>query len=125
VSSFGRYTFVQDIDKYPAVKTLFQSSLFQDAAKQVCPSDKTYLDTFQFNFIIQVPGQTVALHLDAPYFWGATRFDFPQWLLVAMVFSNLFPDKFVDQIQVVAYVVQVEIYFSLRQNNQFIIRAVT
>ncbi len=104
VSSFGRYTFMKDIDHYPAVKTLFENEKFQNAAKQVCPADKTYLDTFQFNFIIQVPGQTVALHLDAPYFWGASRFDFPQWLLVAMVFSNLFKEQFIDQIQVVAYV---------------------
>ena len=49
----------------------------------------------------QVPGQTVAMHLDAPYFWGASRVSVPQWLLVSMVFSGLFRDKFVDQVQVV------------------------
>ena len=68
----------------------------------------------------QVPGQTVAMHLDAPfvpqpfpsqphspsqfhflrYFWGASRVSVPQWLLVTMVFSGLFQDKFVDQVQV-------------------------
>jgi hypothetical protein len=47
-----------------------------------------------------VPGQTVAMHLDAPYFWGASRVSVPQWLLVSMVFSGLFQDKFVDQVQV-------------------------
>ena len=61
------------------------------------------LYALQFNFIVQVPGQTVALHLDAPYFWGASRFHFPQWLLVCMVFSGKFDDKFIDQVQVVAY----------------------
>jgi hypothetical protein len=61
------------------------------------------LDPFQFNFIIQIPGQTVALHLDTPYFWGASRFQLPQWLLVAMVFSNLFADRFIDQVQIVGY----------------------
>ncbi len=45
----------------------------------------------------------MALHLDASYFWGASRFQFPQWLLVAMVFSNLFQDQFIDQVQVVGY----------------------
>lgn len=45
----------------------------------------------------------VAVHLDAPYFWGASRFHFPQWLLVCMVFSDLFYDKFVHQVQVVGY----------------------
>eukprot|EP01034_Spumella_vulgaris_P035949 gene35949-44329_t len=56
-----------------------------------------------YNYIVQVPGQTVAFHLDSPSFWGATRFNFPQWLIVSMVFSGLFQDKFVNQIQVVGY----------------------
>ena len=50
-----------------------------------------------------MPGQTVDEHLDAPYFWGATRFQLPQWLLVTMVFSGLFTDRFVHQVQVVGY----------------------
>lgn len=103
VSSFARYTFLKDLDKYPVIKNLFESEDFQSAAKSVCPAGKSYLDPFQFTFIINVPGQTVAAHLDAPYFWGANRFRFPQWLLVSMVFSGLFQDKFIDQIQVVGY----------------------
>jgi hypothetical protein len=101
--------------------------------------DDQVLDPFQFNFIVQVrpapaalaaeaithclaraqvPGQTVALHIDAPYFWGASRFEvsispttshappdrcppkFPQWLLAVMVFSGLFQERMIDQIQV-------------------------
>jgi hypothetical protein len=104
LSSFARYTFLNDLDHFPPAKTLFESKEFQSAAKRVCPANKTVLDAFQFNFIVQVPGQTVAMHLDAPYFWGATRFDLPQWLLATMVFSGLFQDRFVDQIQAVAYV---------------------
>ena len=38
----------------------------------------TSLDPFQFNLIVQLPGQTVAAHLDGVYFWGATRFQLPQ-----------------------------------------------
>lgn len=45
----------------------------------------------------------MAIHTDAPYFWGATRFQLPQWLLVAMTHSGLFAERFVDQIQVVGY----------------------
>jgi hypothetical protein len=92
-----------DLKEYPSVERLFTSPDFQAAAKRVCPKDKQYLDPFQFNFIIQVPGQTVALHVDGVYFWGATRFQIPQWLLAVMKFSGLFEDRFVDQIQVVAY----------------------
>lgn len=105
VSSFGRYTFVNELDNYPTVKELFNSETFQQTAKQVCPNftDSTVLDPFQFNYIMQVPGQTVAIHLDAPYFWGASRFQYPQWLLVSMVFSGLFQEKFVHQLQVVGY----------------------
>ena len=104
LQSFGRYMF--NPNDYPAVADLFESEVFQDAAKSVCPADKQVLDPFQFNFIIQVPGQTVALHLDAPYFWGASRFHYPQWLLAAMVFSGKFEDRFIDQLQVVAYLHQ-------------------
>mmetsp|Transcript_15918 Transcript_15918/g.26782 ORF Transcript_15918/g.26782 Transcript_15918/m.26782 type:complete len:447 (-) Transcript_15918:90-1430(-) len=103
VSSFQKITVVKDMDQYPLVKSLFDSEKFQKAAKSVCPQDRTYLDPFQFNFIFNLPGQTVAMHLDAPYFWGASRSRFPQWLLVAMVFSGLFLDRFINQIQVVTY----------------------
>jgi hypothetical protein len=101
VSSFARYMF--DLSIYPNIEALFETDAFQSAAKKTCPADQQYLDPFQFSFIIQVPGQTVALHLDGPYFWGATRFDYPQWLLVAMVYSNLFSEHFVNQVQVVGY----------------------
>lgn len=102
VSSFGVYM-IDSIENYPVINELFVSENFQTAAKKICPSDKQVLDPFQFNFIIQIPGQTVALHIDAPYFWGASRFQLPQWLLAAMVFSNLFADRFIDQVQVVGY----------------------
>jgi hypothetical protein len=101
VQSFARYIF--DLNAYPEVKNLFESDDFQAAAKKICPRNQQHLDPFQFSFIIQLPGQTVAMHLDGPYFWGATRFDYPQWLLAAMVYSNLFMDKFVNQVQVVGY----------------------
>eukprot|EP00729_Bicosta_minor_P019753 gene19753-2723_t len=81
VLSFGRYIFTPE--EYPVVNSLFKGAKFQTAAGNIC--------------------QTVPTHLDAPYFWGASRFQFPQWLLVCMVFSGLFQDKFIDQVQVVAY----------------------
>ena len=99
--SFGKYMF--NLTQYPEAAALFKSPQFVAAARKVCPAAKQHLDPFQFNFIIQVPGQTVPLHIDGAYFWGATRFQMPQWLLAAMVFSGLFEDAFVDQVQVVAY----------------------
>jgi len=103
VSSFGRYTFPEQLDDYPAVKALFASPSFQKAARSVCPKDKQHLDAFQFNYIINVPGQTVALHIDSVYFQGADRFSHPQWLLAAMAFSGVFQSLFVHQVQVVGY----------------------
>eukprot|EP00051_Salpingoeca_urceolata_P028395 m.486638 g.486638 ORF g.486638 m.486638 type:complete len:427 (+) comp24527_c0_seq1:33-1313(+) len=99
--SFGRYMF--NPAEYPIAAELFASDKFQAAARSVCPASKPILDPFQFNLIIQVPGQTVAVHVDAVYFVGASRFQFPQWLLAVMKFSGLFEDRFVDQVQVVAY----------------------
>ena len=106
VTSFGRYYMgTEGLDPRlpPLIGELFRLDNFQQAAKDICPHDKQLLDPFQFNVIIQIPGQTVASHIDAPLFWGADRTDFPQWLLAVMVFSNLFREKFIDQVQVVGY----------------------
>ena len=104
VQSFGAYHF--DLNAYPVVSRLFQEKEFLNTALKVCPANKRHLDPFQFNFIIQVPGQTVATHIDGVYFKGASRFQFPQWLLAAMKFSGLWEDEFVDQVQVVGYLHQ-------------------
>mmetsp|Transcript_9042 Transcript_9042/g.25351 ORF Transcript_9042/g.25351 Transcript_9042/m.25351 type:complete len:438 (+) Transcript_9042:227-1540(+) len=106
VSPFG--AFLYDLTKYPVVQDLFSNKKFKRFAREVCPSDKQVLDPFQFNFIIQLPGQTVATHIDGVYFWGADRFMYPEWLLAAMKFSGLFEDRFIDQVQVVGYVHQWE-----------------
>ena len=117
VQSFGRYMF--DLSDYPVAARLFDNPRFVDLAKRVCPAHKQHLDPFQFNFIVQIPGQTVAAHIDGVYFWGATRFQFPQWLLAVMTFSNRFSDEFVDQVQVVAYLHEWETA-SRRKAGEFI-----
>jgi hypothetical protein len=91
-------------EENPTTLKLFNDENFIESAKSVCPKDKQILDPFQTNIIVQVPGQTVATHVDGVYFKGATRFHVPQWLLAVMKFSGLFEDKFVHQIQVVAYI---------------------
>jgi len=101
--SFGCYLFKDLLEPYPELLELLNGDRFDNAAKTVCPANKQYLDPAQFNFIVQIPGQTVALHVDGVYFWGASRFEFPQWLLAVMKFSGLYEDKFIDQVQVVAY----------------------
>lgn len=102
--SFGIYLFDLESDRLAVVRGLFESKVFADAALAVCPPDQQFLDPFQFNFIVQVPGQAVATHVDGVYFWGASRFSFPQWLLAVMQYSGLFQDAFVNQVQVVGYV---------------------
>eukprot|EP01064_Diplonema_japonicum_P018716 TRINITY_DN27400_c0_g1_i1.p1 TRINITY_DN27400_c0_g1~~TRINITY_DN27400_c0_g1_i1.p1 ORF type:complete len:464 (+),score=53.70 TRINITY_DN27400_c0_g1_i1:78-1469(+) len=102
LQSFGAYNF--DFVKYEWMAKVFEGRNFQDSAKSVCPPTQQYLDPFQFNFIVQVPGQTVATHIDGVYFWGASRFDVPQWLLAAMKFSGLFEKRFIHQVQVVGYI---------------------
>ena len=68
VQSFGRYMF--DLREYPEVAHLFAEQRFVTLARRVCPEHKQVLDPFQFNFIVQVPGQTVAAHLDGRTFGG-------------------------------------------------------
>ena len=64
VNSFGRYTFVQDLDQYPVVKSLFTNDSFQKAAQSICPEAQQYLDPFQFNYIIEVPGKIMKILFD-------------------------------------------------------------
>jgi hypothetical protein len=85
------------------MKALFEDQHFLETSSAVCPEGKKYLDPFQFNFIINTPGQTVAHHIDGVYFWGLSRFQVPQWLLAAMKFSGMWDDLFVNQVQVVSY----------------------
>merc|ERR1712012_464964 len=68
------------------------------------PEGSKTLDPFQVSFLMQVPGQSIPLHMDTPYFWGnMNRFTLPQWLLVMMKFSGAFEKHFIDQVQVVSY----------------------
>jgi hypothetical protein len=99
--SFGRYIF--NPQDFPVADELFRRENFLAAAREICPDDAQVLDPFQFNLIIQVPGQTVATHIDGAYFKGANRFHYPQWLLAVMKFSGLFEADFQHQVQVVAY----------------------
>lgn len=101
VQSFIKYIF--DPLDYPVFNALFADAGFIAAARSVCPADKPVLDPFQTTLIAQVPGQTVPAHLDGVWFHGASRFHVPQWLLAVMAFSGLFRDRFVDQVQIVAY----------------------
>jgi hypothetical protein len=101
--SFSQYEF--DTSAFgPVARDLFESESFRRVARDVCPSTQQLLDPVQVSFIIQLPGMSVPLHLDAPYFKGASRFQLPVWLLAVMKFSGLFEDAFVHQVQVVAYI---------------------
>mmetsp|Transcript_26797 Transcript_26797/g.63743 ORF Transcript_26797/g.63743 Transcript_26797/m.63743 type:complete len:357 (+) Transcript_26797:273-1343(+) len=88
----------------PFSRLLSMSRTNDTEPPQICPRDQQILHPFQSNIIIEVPGQTVALHLDLPYFWGATRAHVPRWLLTTMVGSGLFQDRFIPQVQIVGYV---------------------
>ena len=59
--SFGRYMF--NVSDYPEAQRLFESPKFQAAASRMCPDDQQFLDPVQFNFIVQVPGQSVVSHI--------------------------------------------------------------
>uniref|UniRef100_A0A914E875 Uncharacterized protein n=1 Tax=Acrobeloides nanus TaxID=290746 RepID=A0A914E875_9BILA len=98
---YARYVF--DIKNHPVVKSLFYSEKFIKAAKEICPAHKQVLDPYQFIFILQVPGQTIPIHLDPPYFDRTSRYHIPEWLLIVMIGSGLFKDQMHDHVQGVAY----------------------
>ena len=113
------------------MQLLFTSAGYLQAARTVCRGRTTF-DPIQLNLILMVPGQELPMHLDVPWFWGATRFTLPQvrrdavfgscawvyfsvlaaqggshrpaqWLLVVMEHSGLFEERSVPQIQGVAW----------------------
>lgn len=101
--------------------SLFNSQAYLDGTAHVC-GGKTVLDPVQLGMIILLPGQSVCgrfhrqftalirsinqvpLHLDVPNFFGSTRFNTPQYILIAMEFSGLFESRRVRQSQGVAYI---------------------
>lgn len=87
----------------PEIQSLFHSAKYEESAARVCKG-RTFYDPIQFGIIMMVPGQEVAMHYDVPWFKGATRYDFPQWLLVVMERSGLWADRLVPQVQGVAYI---------------------
>lgn len=53
--------------------------------------------------VMMLPGQQLGFHWDVPWFWGASRWTLPQWLLVVMANSRLWEDKQLPQIQGVSW----------------------
>jgi hypothetical protein len=95
--------YILDYKEDPVTKELLEHKDMVKFAENICPKDKPFLDPFQFNYVVNLPGQTVATHVDAVYFRKASRFHMPQWLLAVMHFSGLFKEDYVDQVQIVAY----------------------
>ncbi|KNC47277.1 uncharacterized protein AMSG_03707 [Thecamonas trahens ATCC 50062] len=106
--SFNKFLFTSDdsLTSMPEFRTLFESKGYRDGAAGVCDLgvDNPIVEPFQLAIIVQIPGQQVPMHFDAPWFWGATRFDLPIWLLVAMQWSELWEDRRIRQVQGVAYI---------------------
>eukprot|EP01095_Lingulamoeba_sp_RSL-Kostka_P000883 TRINITY_DN1116_c1_g1_i1.p1 TRINITY_DN1116_c1_g1~~TRINITY_DN1116_c1_g1_i1.p1 ORF type:complete len:475 (+),score=174.64 TRINITY_DN1116_c1_g1_i1:52-1476(+) len=106
--SFNKFFFSQSSNltlEIPGFSSLFESQNYLERTAEVCDlgTDEPYLDPFQLGIIVQIPGQQVPMHLDTPYFWGATRFEYPLWLLVCMQWSGLWEDERIHQVQGVAY----------------------
>ena len=98
--SFIAYIFDQ-LDT-PVMKEMFESPKYVKLATEICRGHSVF-DPFQLNLILVLPGQELPMHWDVPWFWGATRFSIPQWLLVVMEQSGLFAELSVPQIQGVSW----------------------
>lgn len=90
IPEFGRESFMHD------VKTVCEdSAVFADSRG----TGTIVTEMFQLDMVVMLPGQELPIHLNTPYFWGADRFTFPQWLLVVMKNSKLFDHLFIPQVQ--------------------------
>merc|ERR1712228_15773 len=83
---------------------LFQMDEFQASVRHICGPQNPFFRPFQLSLILNLPGQSVPMHLDIPYFWPATRYAFPQWLLLVMQDSGLFKQQRLPQVQALVYV---------------------
>ena len=77
---------------------------FLEASKDICGKDYPSVQPYEMLLAIQTPGQTSPLHLDSSFFYGASRFLYPLWLLVVMYESGLYEELKIPQIQAVTYV---------------------
>lgn len=98
--SFIAYIFDQ-LDT-PLMKEMFESPKYVKLATEICRGNPIF-DPFQLNLVLVLPGQEMPMHWDVPWFWGATRFSIPQWLLVVMEQSGLWSHLAVPQIQGVSW----------------------
>eukprot|EP01084_Bolivina_argentea_P233321 393021_1 len=90
--------FLQPLYEIFDIKTLIKST------RQICNNENAYLLPYQTSLTIQIAGQTLPFHTDLPYFKFASRYTFPQWLLVVMQHSKLFIKERIREVQAIVYI---------------------
>lgn len=100
---FNNYQF--DALNRPEFVELFNLPKFKNAVGNMCPKTHEFFKPFQLSLILNLPGMNVASHLDIPYFYGATRYQFPQWLLLVMQHSGLFKKRRLPQVKYYIYII--------------------
>ena len=83
---------------------IFEYDKLIKSTKKICNNSNSYLLPYQTSLTIQIPGQLLPEHTDLPYFKYASRYSFPQWLLVVMKHSNLFNQHRIREVQAVIYI---------------------
>ena len=86
----------------PEIKKLFENKIYKSNALKICEG-RPILDPIQVSFLLNIPGQEVAMHKDVPWFFGMDRFNLPSWLLIVMEQSGLYEKDRIPQIQGVSY----------------------
>lgn len=92
----------EDWENNPLFSALLRSEAYKEAGRVTC-GGREALDPVNIGIIMALPGQLVPVHIDTPLFWGRTRYNLPQWLLIAVEQSGLFKDIEIRQTQGVAY----------------------
>eukprot|EP01084_Bolivina_argentea_P106542 190618_1 len=98
---------------------VFQSDAFQSSVQSICGRQNPYFRPFQLSLVLNVAGQLVAQHVDTPYFWPATRYAFPEWLLSVMQDSELFDTQRIPQVKAEVYVHDWDATSDTEEYNQF------
>ena len=90
-------------EDYKDINSIFDKDIFRENAKEICGKDKPFYEPYSLTMGIHTPGQVSPIHLDISFYYGASRFLYPSWLLIVMEKSGLYKDRRIPQVQAITY----------------------
>ena len=110
----------KDDPKNKVLREVFANPGWIEKSKEICGSDYQYIRPYQSILSLQLPGNIIPTHTDAPFYMAttdsvgrrqeqfssfvATPYNFPIWLLVVMKHSQLFQQYHIPEVNTISYI---------------------